>query len=374
MKRILHVVNIYFTLPYFIGGQFKYFGEKGYKLYVACSPSEYLEDYSSKQGFDYIEIPINRSYTIIQDIKSIWSLCKYIRNNKIDIVVGHTAKGALLSMIAAWIMRVPNRIYFRHGLLYETSKGIEKMILVNIDRLTSFLSTKIVCVGSYVLQKSIEDKLSSASKLIMLGSGTCGGIDTHQKFNPYNINTKVLSRLKEKYGLNNGDFVIGFTGRLVKDKGIVELVDAFKLVRLSKTNVKLLLVGMFEERDSLPEGIRRTIIENENIIYTGFVNENIETYYALMSVYVLASYREGFGMGALEAQAMGVPVLTTRDTGCRDTIQPGKTGLYVERNAEDIKNKILMTYEGYPFNDCREWVVDNFDCRILWPEIEKLYQ
>lgn len=373
MKSILHVVNIYFTIPYFIGDQFKYFSSKGYKMYVACSHSEYLADYAKKQGFKYIETPIDRRVTLSHDVKSIRNICRFIRQNRINIVVGHTPKGALLAMISAWLMRVPNRIYFRHGLVYETSNGLKRKILIYLDRLTSLLATKIVCVGDYVLQKSIEDRLAPKRKQIILGAGSCGGIDTQIKFNPDNISASDIAIIKSKYGIGDNDFVIGYTGRLVRDKGIIELVEAFKKLKEEFHNVKLLLVGMFEERDSLPVDLQQYILGCKDIVYTGFINERIEEYYLLMSVYVLASYREGFGMGALEAQAMGVPVLTTNDTGCKDTIKLGETGLYIKRDADDIRNKIVTVLNGYKFNDCRKWVVQNFDCRVLWPEIEKMY-
>src|SRR5574344_449518 len=133
-RRILHVVNIYFVLPYFIGDQFKYFAERGYKLYVACCDSEYLADYAKMMGFEYITTPINRSISIWQDIKSIINICRYIRNEKIEIVCGHTPKGGLIAMIAARFMRVKTRIYFRHGLVYETSVGLKRWILMTVDR------------------------------------------------------------------------------------------------------------------------------------------------------------------------------------------------------------------------------------------------
>ena len=373
MKNLLHVVNIYFTIPYFLGDQFKFFSEKGYGMHVACSPSEYLDDYAKKQGFQYLETPIDRSFSLSHDFLSVIKICRYIKKNKIDIVVGHTPKGALLAMISAWIMGVPKRIFFRHGLVYETCRGMKRRLLISADRLTSKLSTRIVCVGGYVLQRSLEDKLAPSFKQLTLGQGSCGGVDTVNKFNPNNVSAQSVEKLKRENGIGDNDFVIGYTGRLVKDKGIIELVKAFEMLWEKDKGIKLLLVGMFESRDALPDDVKRKILEHDGIIYTGFVNEGIESYYSIMSVYVLASYREGFGMGALEAQAMNVPVLTTSDTGCRDTIQPGLTGLYIKRDAEDIKNKIIEVMHGYPFNGCRDWVVSSFDCRLLWPEIEKLY-
>lgn len=374
MNNILHVVSVYFSLRYFIGDQFSYFGKKGYKMHVICSPNEYIDNYSKEQGFSYAETPINRAFSLIEDIGSIKFICEYIKKNNIDVIVGHSPKGALLSMIAGKLCGVKKRIYFRHGLVYETSFGLKRAILIAVDRLTSFCSTQIVCVSPSILKKSIEDRLASAKKQIILGNGTCNGIDTSSQFNPVCVDAASVSSLKEQYGINDGDFVIGYSGRLVRDKGIIELVDAFKKLSDSD-NCKLLLVGPFEERDALPDDIKGEILSNPNIIYTGFVDGNMNTYYAIMDVYVLPSYREGFPTGVLEAQSMGIPVVTTKVTGCCDSIIEGLTGLFVTHNPEDIANKIDMIRRSNIIDgkEGRKWVVDHFDSQIVWNEIEKLY-
>lgn len=373
--NILHVVNIYFVLPYFIGDQFKYFKEKGYNMNVVCSRSEYLASYAKEQGFDYIESPVNRSISLKDDFVTIWKICRFIKKKKIDIVVGHTPKGGLLAMISAWIMRVPNRIYFRHGLVYETSQGLKRFILMSVDRLTSLCATKIVCVSPSLLKKSIEDKLAPAKKQVILGHGTCGGIDTINKFNPEKVDLQKVSDLRKRLGINIQDYIIGYSGRLVRDKGIVDLINAFDLLDNSE-NCKLLFVGMFEDRDALPETVRTRIENDPRIIYTGFVNGGMEYYYALMDVYILPSYREGFGMGLLEAQAMERPVLTTKVTGCCDAIVEGETGLFVSHDPQDIANKINSIRFRHLIDgrNGRKWVMKYFDNRIIWNEIEKLYQ
>ena len=372
--NILHVVNIYFVLPYFIGDQFTYFKERGYRMNVVCSPSEYLAEYAKKQGFEYIETPVNRSISIRQDLTSIWHICKFVRKQRIDIIVGHTPKGALLGMIAGWLCRVPKRIYFRHGLVYETSHGLKRMILKTVDRLASACATQIVCVSPSVLKRSIEDRLAPASKQMILGNGTCNGVDTKGHFNPANIDEVRLKALKERYGIEDGDFVIGYSGRMVRDKGIIELVRAFDRLRNAE-NCKLLLVGMFEKRDALPEDVRERIQNDPRIIYTGFINGGMEYYYAMMNVYVLASYREGFPTGVLEAQSMELPVITTRVTGCCDSIVDGKTGLFAKNDAYDLALKVDMIRLGKAVDgkEGRKWVVENFDSRLVWKEIEKLY-
>jgi glycosyl transferase group 1 protein len=376
-KHILHVVNIYFVIPYFLGGQFEYFRELGYELDVVCSKSPYLDPYAKQHNFGYREIPILRSINPIQDFKSIRQICRYIKDRQVGIVVGHTPKGGLLSMVAAWLMRVPKRVYFRHGLVYQTSSGLKRLILMSVDRLASLLATKIVCVSPSVLEQSIKDKLSPAHKQIVLGKGTCSGVDTQGKFNPQNINPEKMSLLKQKWGIDDSDWIVGYTGRLVRDKGIMELVDAFDLVKVNNPRLKLLLVGMFEERDALPQEVQNRIKNDPQIVWTDFQNEDMEYFYAMMNVYVLMSYREGFPTGTLEAQSMGVPVITTRVTGCCDSIVQGETGAFVSREPEELGKVIKAMSEGeitFSAERTRLWVIDNFDNLRVWEEIKKLYE
>lgn len=376
-KHILHVVNIYFVIPYFLGGQFEYFRELGYELDVVCSESPYLAPYAKQHGFGYREIPILRSINPVQDFKSIRQICRYIKDRQVGIVVGHTPKGGLLSMVAAWLMRVPKRIYFRHGLVYQTSTGLKRFILKSVDRLASLLATKIVCVSPSVLQQSIEDKLAPAHKQLVLGKGTCSGVDTKGKFNPQNIDPSKLAEMKQKWGIEDADWVMGYTGRLVRDKGIIELLDAFELVKQQHPHMKLLLVGMFEERDALPQEVQDRIKTDRQIVWTDFQNEDMQYFYAMMNVYVLMSYREGFPTGTLEAQAMGIPVITTRVTGCCDSIVEGQTGCFVGHEPEQLAKILLALHNGEIAFDptfIRSWVSDNFDNLRVWEEIKKLYE
>ena len=374
-KNILHVVNIYFVLPYFIGGQFAFFRQKGYRMFAVCSESEYLDGYAREQGFGYKVVPVKRSFSVKQDVKSIRQICSYIRENEIGVIVGHTPKGGLLAMLAGWLMRVPRRIYFRHGLVYETSHGLKRFVLMTVDRISSACATKIVCVSPSVLQRSIEDHLAPADKQLVLGNGTCSGIDTQGKFCPEKIDGDHLAAMRRRWGIADGDWVIGYTGRLVKDKGIIELVSAFRKLKKRYRNMKLLLVGMFEVRDALPEDIQDDIKNDPQIVWTDFQNTDQEYFYAMMNVYVLASYREGFPTGVLEAQSMGVPVVTTRVTGCRDAIVEGRTGLFAEHSADSIAEAITEIHDKKVVSGtaARKWVVEKFDNLIVWNEIEKLY-
>lgn len=378
-KSILHVVNIYFVLPYFIGDQFLYFNQKGYKIHVICSPSEQIENYSKEKGFSFKQVLILRSISIFQDVKSIISICNYIRKKNIDIVIGHTPKGALLSMIAAFLTRVPKRIYFRHGLVYETSTGFKRKLLISIDKLTSKLATQIVCVSPSVCRRSLEDKLNKEEKQVILSRGTCNGVDT-DRFNRSSIDLSIKFELKRILNIPEDSFVIGYTGRLVRDKGIVELVDAF--INLSKEyeNVYLLLVGMLEKRDALPLETIKLINDNTHIINPGLIeNREIEYYYSLMDVFTLPSYREGFPTSVLEASSMELPVITTKVTGCVDSIIENKSGLFVKHSSVEvfdaIKTFILDSSKKSEFGKAgRQYMLKYFDQKIIWECIEDLYK
>lgn len=380
MINILNVVSVYFSIPFFFGDQLSYFSKKGYEMHIICSPNPNLRKYAMKQNAHYGEIAITRKISPIYDLKAIFLLCKYIHNNKIDIIVGHTPKGALISMIAARLMRVKKRIYFRHGLIYVTKTGVSRFLLKEIERFISSCATEIVCVSPSLAQLSISESLNPINKQHLIGAGTCGGIDSLIKFNPSLIDPIKVNSLANFLNIDNGDFVIGYCGRLVRDKGIRELVDAFLLLLNDQINVKLLLVGGFDERDELPRESKEIIINHPKIIYTGFVpNDLIENYYSLMNIFILPSYREGFGMSVLEASSMKIPILTTKSTGCIDSIIDNITGNYIEIKPLSIYKGILKLMKNpelrkiYGENG-RSRVLNNYDNSILWPEIEKMYK
>lgn len=377
--NILHVVNVFFVVPYFLGDQLRYFKDKGNNLFLACSHSDELEEEANIQGFSYLEVPILREISVLQDIKSVFSLYKYIKNNNIDIVNGHTPKGALLAMIASFFARVPKRIYFRHGLVFETSRGFKRFLLISMDRLASFLATRIVCVSPSVYNKSIEYKLNPKNKQLILSKGTCNGINL-QKFRRGDISEEIICNLKSNLNIPKDNFVIGFTGRLVKDKGIIDLVEAFCILSKEYSNITLLLVGMLEVRDGLPSNIVEEIKNNPLIINTGYIqNKDIPNYYALMDIYILPSYREGFPTSVLEASAMELPIITTKVTGCIDSIVEGVSGVFSSHDKEDISIKIKNFIENETSipqygKAGRTFVENNFDEKIVWEQINNLYR
>ncbi len=378
-RKVLVVINLFSSAENFVGGQFGYLQENGYEMHLICSPDKGIDAFAHRQGIRYRAIPLNRQLTPWQDLKSLVSICRYIRHNKIDTVIGHQVKGRLLATLASFITRVPHVVIFAHGAIFETATGLKKRLLIAESRLESALSDKVVCVSGYIRDLRKNLKIDRPDKQFILGAGTCGGIDTTHRFNPDLVAPDTIDRLKAGYGIAPDDFVIGFVGRLVRDKGVIELIEAFKILkkRCPRRSLKLMVVGSPEKRDGLPQATLDFLQNADDVIYTGHVPHNdMGLQYLCMDCLILPSYREGFGFCNIEAQAMGVPVLTTHITGCRDSIIDRSTGLYIDLAPEDIAKKIELLFdENFRMELGRkgkQWVRENFDHTKVWPYVKQM--
>ncbi len=373
MKKILEIINLASSAENFIGEQFSYFSQYGdYEMHLVCSDGPELEVLVKKHQIKHQVIPINRSITPWQDIKSLIAICKYIQKNKIDVIICHQEKGNLLGQTAGFITRVPVRIVLSHGLLYETMTGLKRWVVRLQDKLVSDMATNVICVSNYVKEQRNKDGVDKTGKAVVLGNGSCNGIDTVNKFNPQLVSLEETETLKEQYGIKGDDFVVGFCGRLVKDKGVVELVNALPQLqgKHPEKPIKLFVIGQFEQRDALPKDVSRTILESKSIVLSGSIPyRDIQKYYTLMNVLVLPSHRDGLGLAPLEAQAMQVPAVVSKITGCRETVVEHETGEYVDLNSDSICEKLELfldnEYAEKQGKKGREFVVKSFDTGIV---------
>lgn len=377
--KILHVFTLASTAEAFFDGQFKYLTDKGQDITLACSENSTILDFAIQNNISYIPIEIPRTLSPTSDIRAIRQLVRWIKRQKYDIVVGHTPKGALLAMIAAKIAGCKKRVYLRHGLIYTTASGVKRTILKTEERFVSSMATNIINVSPSLGNVAVKDKLNLAKKQTIIGKGTCGGIDTTDKFNPDIIDKNRLSALKFSQKISESDYVIGFCGRLCKDKGIPELIEGFQLFRKQNPGIKskLLLVGGYDSRDILPDSIHAIIDSDADIIHVGRILKDIQYYYSLMDVFVFPSHREGFGMCSIEAQAMCVPTLVPKTHGCVDTIVSDVTGLYIDLTPQSISEKLLTLHDKNKRMSmgvkARKFVCENFERTMLWPQILDYY-
>ena len=373
MKRFLHIINLGGSAMNFIGDQFSYMHKYGdYEMHLICTPCDNIDEFVKLQGIHYYPVIIERQIRIWKDIVALWKIFRYIRKNNIDIIVGHQAKGTLLAMTAGWLARVPHKVVIAHGFLADTMQGTKKRIVVFENRIVSRLAQKIICVSPSLAIRRREEKIDKPNKQVVLGKGTCNGVDTIEKFNPQHIRNDVQKALKKNYGISKEDIVIGFVGRLVRDKGIVELVTAFQqlLKSFQEKSLKLLVIGKIEKRDGIPSSIIDYLRESPNVLFSGTVPyQDIPYYYSLMDMLILPSYREGFGMVVLEASAMEVPVIVSRSTGCVDSIIDNHTGIYCDITPQSIVSAIERLfnceYACQLGKNGRRWVSENFEHVIV---------
>ena len=372
-KKVLHIVTVSFVIKHFFGNQFKYLtSTTENRYYLACTPSEELALWQNDYNYQQVPIRITRSISPLEDIIAIYKLIKFIKQEKIDVVVAHTPKGGLVGMIAAFVCNIHNRIYFRHGIAYETSKGFKKSLLKNIERISGYLATKVVNVSKGVESFAIKDRLNPLYKNLILKKGTCNGVDAMDRFNPQTYSENSVSNLRNKLNINSEDFVIGYVGRLVHDKGIDELLEAWQNIRVS-SNIKLLLVGPFEDKDAISDLTKKRILLDPKVIFTDYVQDSA-LFFRLMNVFVLATYREGFPTVSLEASSMELPVIITRATGCEEAIIENETGIFVENDAKSIENavnKYLLDNSLCKKHGIRgrKFVLEYFEQSIIWDTI-----
>lgn len=377
MKKVLEIINLPGSAINFIGGQFKYLREEGgYNMHLICSQGEDIESFCKENEVHYYPVELRRQISVWKDIVALWKICKYIKTNHIDIVIAHQSKARLLGMIACVLTRVKHRIIFSHGILYETMTRVKRWLIIQNEKLTSCLATKVVCVSHYVKNQRIKDGVDKPSKQVILGRGSCNGIDTINKFNPNLIDKDLIEAKRLYYGINSNDFVVGFCGRLVRDKGVIELIEAFEELKERHTDkhIKLLVVGEPEIRDSLPFQTIASLKESKDIIFTRHIPFcEIQMYYMLMDVLVLPTHREGFGMVAIEASAMRIPVVVSDYTGCAETIKENITGFYIDRTPKSIVKAVEKCFDKdfakQLGQNGRKFVCENFEHKLIRQDV-----
>jgi len=295
-------------------------------MFVA-SPGNEIERFAAGEGVQVVPVRMTRETAVLTDIRSLWTLTRILHRLHPTITNFGTPKAGLLGNIAAKITAVPCRIYMLHGFRLETAKGLKKRVLMMTERIACKSAHRVLCVSPSLRQRAVDLGLVAPDKAVVLASGTCNGVDV-DRFLPTAESLRRAEELRDELNLPKGVPVIGFVGRFTRDKGIPELVEAYGELRAEHPELRMLLVGDFEDGDPVPETVQRKITLDAQIVRPGFVADT-SPYYHLMDVLVLPTYREGFPGVSLEAQAAGKPVVTTTATGAIDSVQDGKTGLLV---------------------------------------------
>jgi glycosyltransferase involved in cell wall biosynthesis len=373
---VLNVVTSSLTVR-ILQGQLPYLRDKGFDVVVVSSAGKHLDQAAGIEGVTTIAMPMARGIAVVRDLGTLWRLCRVIRALRPAITNVGTPKAGLLGGIAAWWSRVPCRFFTLRGLRFETTKGLMRWILVRADSLSCRLAHRVICVSKSLCDEAIASGITSREKAVVLGSGSSNGVDP-SAFEPTAERNRRAAELRTKLAIPSLAPVVGFVGRLTPDKGIPELFKAFLQLRHEFPDLRLLLLGRFEDEDPVPAEIRKSLEEHRHVILAG-LDDDTAPYYALMDVFVLPSHREGLPNVVLEAHAAGTPVAAARATGTVDVVIDGETGLLfplgdVGRLAEAVRalltDKALATKLA---QGGRDRVLREFRQEQVWEALSQEY-
>uniref|UniRef100_UPI004027C512 glycosyltransferase family 4 protein n=1 Tax=Eubacterium sp. TaxID=142586 RepID=UPI004027C512 len=362
MNKICYILTVPVTVRAFFIPQLKYLSENGFDVSVICSSDDSLQSELGEK-IHFIPVDMPRGLSIFKSISVIRKLIKIFKQESFNFIQYSTPNAALYGAIAAKICRVKIRNYHLMGFRYLGAKGILKVILKFLEKITCRLSSSIECVSKSNLELGVAEGIFAKNKATVVWNGSTGGIDLG-RFSIEN-RTEWRNEIRNKLGYSKNDFIYGFVGRITKDKGIDELLEAFLN---SAHNAKLLMVGEFENEQELNQELLSNAKSNNQIKFVGAVND-VEKYFAAIDMLVLPSYREGFGNVVIESAAMGTPAIVSDIPGPRDAVIPNKTAILVPPNNTMALENIFSTVSKETIKSLGKEAADfsknNFDQNIL---------
>jgi len=374
--KIIRTTTIPISLAILLKGQLKYLSNF-YEVIALSSPGEYLEKIKIQEGVKVVSVSMKRNISIFHDFISLFKFFIIFKKEKPQIVHSITPKAGFLSMCAAYLASIPIRIHTFTGLIFPSKQGFLKNILIMADKILCKCATNIYAEGQGVRDDLLKYNITK-KYIKIIGNGNINGIDPDY-YNASNYTEKHKNILKKKYNISAKDFIFVYVGRLVKDKGINELVSAFLLITKKYPQCKLLLVGPYEkEFDPLLPEIETEIRTNQKIIATGFKND-VRPYLAVSNVFVFPSYREGFPNSVLQAAAMGLPSIVSNINGCNEIIINNFNGLIIPpRNINRLVEKMILLIENDSLRNnlsanARESIITRYDQNTLWKLIKEEY-
>lgn len=379
--KIIRITTVPISMNKILAGQLKYLNQ----FYEIVGVSDYVEkdfqEIETREGIRMIAVPMVRIIHLIKDIKALIRLIKVCKKERPDIVHTHTPKAGLLGMIAAKWTSVPVRLHTVGGMPLMETKGLKLWILRQTEKLTYSLAHKVYPNSKGLAYYVINQKFTIPDKIKVIANGSSNGVDTDFYRRDFPDGSIKADRLRKKLGFKEEDFVFFFLGRIAKEKGISELLEAFKKLRQSypSASIKLLLVGTFE-RDNGPVSnqIVYEIENNEDIVFPGRTDD-VRLYLGMVDALVLPTYREGFPNVLLQGGAMSLPMIATDINGCNEIIDHDQNGLLViPKDANDLYEKMKYIY-GNPdkrreFGQAiRRKIEEKFSNLTVWEGIKAEY-
>lgn len=378
--KVIRTSTIPLSLNVLLKGQLKFLNGF-FEIVGISSEGELLDEVRQREGIKTISINMERGISPVKDLVSLFRLYHILKSEKPAIVHSITPKAGLLTMLAGKMAGVPIRMHTFTGLIFPTRKGLVQKVLINMDRLLCSAATNIYPEGQGVKKDLIDYKITS-KPLKVIANGNVNGIDLDY-FSPGTISEAQKEQLKKQLNISESDFVFVFVGRLVGDKGINELVNAFSQINKNadpSKPVKLLLIGPLEEHlDPLQPETVEEIKNNPDILDLGF-QKDVRPYFAISDALVFPSYREGFPNVVMQAGAMELPSIVSDINGCNEIIAEGQNGIIIPvKNSQKLKNamEILLSdtdlYHTLKMNS-RPMIESRYEQSVIWNELLKEYK
>ncbi|TAE14176.1 MAG: glycosyltransferase family 1 protein [Bacteroidetes bacterium] len=339
--KIVRITTAPISLQMLITGQASFMSEKGLEVHLVSAPGAEWQHVETGNDIYHHVVPMARQISIWQDVQSLWQLYQLLKKIQPQIVHSHTPKAGLLGMIAAKLARVPVRLHTLAGLPLQTTTGIKRRILTWAEELT-YAFAQEVWVNSLQLKSFIlAQKMIRPSKAFMILGGSSNGINLSQ-FNPATLAPKRLAEIAQQHGFIPTDFIFLAVGRVVKDKGIVELLAAFKHIHTQFPHTKLCILGPLEQHlDPLPADAITTLTTHPAIVHVHWSNE-VAYYMQLAHCLVHASHREGFPNVLLQAGAMNLPIICSEISGNTDIVTQENEGfIYPVKNTKVLQQQMV---------------------------------
>jgi glycosyltransferase involved in cell wall biosynthesis len=394
--KLIRITTVPTSLKILLKGQHRFMSENGFEVIGISSSGEELQDVEREENIRTIAIEMTRTISPFKDLKSVWQLYKIFKKEKPQIVHTHTPKAGTVGMLAAKLAGVPHRLHTVAGLPLLVVKGKKRKLLDFVEKITYACATKVYPNSFGLYDIILENKYTTKDKLKVIGKGSSNGIDTSH-FDPKLFSEEQKQELKNSLGIQPDDFVYVFVGRLVKDKGINELVSAFKELGIGNTlipspqslvpnpqspipNPQLLLVGTFErELDPLLPETLKEIETHPNIISVGYQSD-VRPYFAVSDCLVFPSYREGFPNVVMQAGAMGLPSIVTDINGCNEIIVEGENGTILPvKNVPALVEAMQKMCSDKAYYEqlqqkARVMIQSRYEQRVVWEALLEEYR
>lgn len=349
MKRLQGVrIARVATVPYFVlsqlGGQLEALSGEGAEVVVVTSPGPELATLEAR-GIECITLEIPRALSPWKDLVALLRLTAIFRRGDFEIVHSTTPKAGLLAAVAGFLARVPIRLHTFTGQPWATMRGPLSWVARGSDRLIGRLNTRCYADSESQRQFLVEQGIVDSARLAVLGAGSLAGVDL-DRFEPLRFSEGARAQLRADIGIPPDVGVILFVGRITVDKGVRELLAAFRTLKEKGSTAHLICVGPFDAERGRQGGISRDAIDAIADTHVVGYTETPESFMATADILCLPSYREGFGTVVIEAAAMGVPTVGTNIYGLSDAVLHGETGVLVPvRNAPALAEALAELLE-----------------------------